>query len=174
MAADPTQLPFWEKALRGEDAGYSVVALRRHTAVTLEVWTMVTETFTSCADDLLQATSGWPYLVELALTIRHDTNEEQALARLTEILSGPSGAHAFLTKTGLLSDTRLLKVAQELAKWEEVPYPELITIAHMSEAHPEPDMAVQLLMMLQVFDLLPDGRYRVDPLLARQWENLYN
>jgi hypothetical protein len=174
MAADPTQLPFWEKALREEDAGCSVVALRRHTAVTLEVWTMVTETFTGRADDLLHVTSGWPYLVEEALALRHKVGEDQALTRLAETLSGPSGAHAFLTKTGLLNDTRLLKVAQELAQWGELPYPELITIAQMSEAHPDPDMAVQILMMLQVFDLLPDGRYRVDPLLARQWENLSN
>jgi hypothetical protein len=142
------------------------------------VWSLETMVFTSeeRRAQLLRVTGGWPSLVERAAQLVKGesgagrVDESQALRQLGGELATSVGAARLVATVGLTGDGRLRRafdVILSVTDSGSLTRAELEIAAEMSVD--EPAVVVERLIALQVFDLVDDGAYRPEPLLARCW-----
>ncbi len=169
------QMSLWRTVVRqaGHTPALGAVTLRRYDRKTLSVWALASEKFSvqERLERLLEVTGGWPILVEQAAArVAAGNDEGQALAALADELASPAGAAAFVDAVGVAADEELVKAFASmltLVDSASVTLADLVTAASM--AVDDPDTAVACLQALGVFDIDADGKYRLEPLLARSW-----
>jgi hypothetical protein len=86
---------------------YSAIALARVDAPGLRLWAAEANAPFHTPEDLqtlAEATAGWPLLVERALENSGRASSERCLTELSDYLSSPAGARAFLAACGLRSN----------------------------------------------------------------------
>ncbi|MEV5897540.1 hypothetical protein [Nonomuraea fuscirosea] len=172
LIADPSVISFWEDALTTDDERMSVVLLRRHTRSTLKTWTLETERFGAHLDELFGATSGWPHLVERALTECFRRPEPEVLTRIAAELATPQGNRNLLDAVGLLTNRKLsLAYDSVIAFIDEggLTHADLVTAVGYGIDEPTCEPIVQCLLALDLFDVDAQGRYHPEPLVAAAW-----
>ncbi|MET8154873.1 hypothetical protein ABZT47_00790 [Sphaerisporangium sp. NPDC005289] len=175
MIADPVTMPFWMRVFADDIPELGVVTLRRHDRQTLQPWSVETSRFGNedDRDRLLAVTSGWPYLVERALTLCTVTgSEDEALRQVEAELDTPRGFAELVELVGLTADDSLAAVFTALhgfMETDELSFGDLVEAAAIPGACPDPAAAVRCLDALGAFDRAADDAYRLDPLLYRAW-----
>jgi hypothetical protein len=172
LIADTSVIEFWEKALASDDEQMSVVPLRRHTRSTLKTWALDTERFGAHLDELRATTSGWPYLVERALSECVRRAESDVLRRLASDLNAPQGQREFLSSVGLLDSPRLSRAYNSIVAFSDglgLPQSDIVAAVACDVNEPHPESIVRCLLALDLFDLDGQGRYRLEPLVAAAW-----
>ncbi len=175
LVADPSVMSFWEEALAMDEQGMSVVLLRRHTRSTLKTWTLETDRFGAHLDGLYTVTSGWPFLVERALTESSRRAEHDVLARLSAELDAPQGSRNLLEAVGLLADRRVSRGYRAISGFSDgsgLTHADLIAAVGCDIDEHDPESTVSCLLALDLFDLDDQGRYRPEPLVAAAWAAL--
>ena len=186
IVAGPAQADLWRYVFSHADDGNPdptllparTVTLRRYDAATLRVWSLETMVFPSeeRRAQLLRVTGGWPSLVERAAQLvkgesgADRVDESQALQQLEGELATSVGAARLVATVGLTGGGRLRRafdVILSVTDSGSLTRAELEIAAEMSVD--EPAVVVERLIALQVFDLVDDGAYRPEPLLARCW-----
>jgi hypothetical protein len=155
-----------------DDEQMSVVPLRRHTRSTLKTWALDTERFGAHLDELLSATSGWPYLVQRALSECARRAENEVIRRLVSALNTPPGQRELLANVGLLGDSRLSHAYGSIVAFSDgvglTPSDIVAAVTYdPSELHPE--SIARCLLTMDLFDLDGQGRYHPEPLVEAAW-----
>lgn len=172
LIADTSVIEFWEKALASDDEQMSVVPLRRHTRSTLKTWALDTERFGAHLDVLRDTTSGWPYLVERALSECARRTESDVLRRLTSELNAPPGQRELLNNVGLLGDLRLSRAYSSVIAFSDgvaLTSSDIAAAVACDPSEPHPESIAGCLLAMDLFDLDSQGRYRPEPLVAAAW-----
>lgn len=178
LVASPTSMPFWASTLTANLPSLSVVHLRRYTPRTLKIWALDNEAFVERVDELYEATSGWPYLVDQALDLKSSlSGESAAISAIRDDLTTPGGRQNLVDKVGIEQDAQLASAFHGIISLADAPggasYTDLITGAGYYQQHPDPTAAVECLRCLEVFNTDRTGRSRVEPLLAESWRILH-
>ncbi|MGH3402320.1 MAG: hypothetical protein ACRDRJ_07375 [Streptosporangiaceae bacterium] len=188
IIAGPAQIGLWREVFTQRDDGTpgkpgrlvaETVTLRRYNAKTLRVWSLETAMFSSEERRalLLQATGGWPMLVErVAQLVKGDSgnsdgmDEADALRKVAAELATPAGAAGLVAAIGLSGDEQLSGAFQAVLSVIDsgnLTRADLHVAAGLSVD--QPSVAVECLISLQVFDLDADGKFLPEPLLVRCW-----
>jgi Novel STAND NTPase 1 len=172
LMADTSVIEFWEKALASDDEQMSVVPLRRHTRSTLKTWALDTERFGAHLDVLRDTTSGWPYLIERALSECAQRAEGDVLRRLASELNAPPGQRELLSNVGLLGDLRLSRAYSSVVAFGDgvaLTSSDIAAAVACDPNEPHPESIAGCLLAMDLFDLDSQGRYRPEPLVAAAW-----
>lgn len=185
IVAGPDQFGVWRQIFAQDAAAAAgatalpigTVSLRRYDAATLRVWSLETNLFTSeeRREELLRKTGGWPMLVERAAKlVKGDgtagVEQGEALRLIAEEVGKPDGAAALVDAVGLTADESLVRAFEGVLS--------VIDSGSLTRAELEiaaglevedPDVAVECLLALQVFDTDADGKFVPEPLLLSCW-----
>lgn len=178
LVAGAHQMPFWREVMQAEASTPSLgtVALSRHNAKTLRVWTMTAEQFSGGdrIDQLLTVTGGWPSLLEqVAAKATQASKEPVALAAMEEHLATEAGAAALVEAVGLRLDAMVERAYGDLVTLLGDDSTDLAGL-HMAagEATTDPEEVIACLDALGVFSRPGKGQYRLEPVLAHAWSLL--
>ncbi|MFI7707487.1 hypothetical protein [Nonomuraea sp. NPDC049480] len=174
LVADTGALSFWARVFTEDLPELGVVTLRRYDRTALRVWALEAERFGTekKQEHLLQITSGWPYLIERALSLTVNTgNEDEALRRIADEVSAVKGCVGLIDRIGLNIDDTIAAAYGEICGWMDnngMSWADLVDAAAFSGAD-SPESIVSCLSALGVLDQDENGRYRLEPLVARAW-----
>jgi hypothetical protein len=135
-------------------------------------WSLETERFSAHLDELYATTSGWPYLVERALSECARRTESNVLRRLASELSAQQGQQKLLTFVGLLDDPRLSCAYSSIVALNDglgLTQADMVAAAACDVSEPDPESIARCLLALDLFDLDDQGRYHPEPLVAAAW-----
>lgn len=155
-----------------------VIALRRATDIGLRTWLSDNErmkVFTDATSQvqLMTATGGWPYLLDLAAEkAREHTSTRKICEQVAAYLATVDGATEFVDSTGLSTDIGAEAAFQALLEYAApVAYDEMIELCALTGS--QPDRTARTLQMLDVIDQSDvDGRWVPEPVIARSWQRL--
>ena len=175
LVAGAHQMPFWREVMQTESSTPSLgmVALSRHDAKTLRVWSMTAQRFSGGerVDQLLAVTGGWPFLLEqVAAKASQASREPVALAAMEERLATPSGAAELVDAVGLKLDAMVERAYGDLVTLLGDDSTDLAGL-HLaaSESTTDPEDVIACLDALGVFTRPGKGQYRLEPVLAGAW-----
>ena len=177
-------LPWWRAAIAPEsDLGaidaetesrrFEVVELRRWTEAGLRAWAQSQEVELPFHDkqalkELMQATGGWPMLVDRVVTsYAQKRNWRKAIEELEAWLDGPDGASALCEAIGLTHDPTVSAAWNMLVELGEPVERELFQ--ELIEGDVDAAIVSALLRSMQVLELDSDGRFVAERTAARAW-----
>lgn len=180
-------LPVWRSLITpdGEvDAtdeleGLDVIELKRWSKPGLRAWAQGQDVELFFSEDgrlveLMQVTGGWPMLVDRAVSAYTETAKRDWRKTLTELeqwLESEQGATQLCDAIGFSEDADLVAAWNVLTEYDEpVAREEFPALAEADVA--DPARAAELLRSLQVVDLDAEGRYMVEPTVARAWRKI--
>lgn len=174
LVAGAHQMPFWREVMQAEASTPSLgtVALSRHDAKTLRVWTMTAQRFSGGdrIDQLLAVTGGWPFLLEqVAAKVTQASKEPGALAAMEEHLATEAGAAKLVDAVGLRLDAMVERAYGDLVTLLGDDSTDLAGLHVAAESTTDPEEVIACLDALGVFSRPGKGEYRLEPVLAHAW-----
>lgn len=178
-------MPIWRSVIApadgagGEDpsVGFDVIELKRWSKAGLRAWAQAqdVEVFFSedeRLDELMRVTGGWPMLIDRvvdAYTNSARRDWRKALTQLERWLDSPEGAAELCGAIGFSEAPDLVAAwnALMLLDGEPVRREDFPELAEGDVA--DPAQAAEVLRSLQVLELDGEGRYVVEPTVARAW-----
>jgi hypothetical protein len=169
MVVPTENLNWWPEVLARSGDEVAVVELRRHTSLSLWVWAVDVPTAFQdqrSRDMLLEATGGWPVLVDRAGRLAAGgATQQEALDRIRDELSTTEGAETLVDEVGLRGSGleelfgRILDLVDE-----PVEYVDLAALA--ADLFEDADSVVDALRSLGVLNVNDSGRYVPEPIIA--------
>ncbi|MBB5940318.1 ATP-binding protein [Streptomyces zagrosensis] len=181
IVAGQGQLSLWRDLLSGriQDSSLDVVVLRRYSRNGLRAWALEQQRFTDSEhlEHLVQATGGWPVLVEqIAERLREGLTERKALARFRERLAKPSEWRTFVEAVGLGEGRELSAAYTSIQRYmgsSGLNRGELVDAVAEVLGDETARESVECLRAMQVFEESSPGRFSLEPVLDSCWRQLY-
>ncbi|MGC4997217.1 hypothetical protein [Streptomyces sp. DT195] len=174
LVTDASQMGLWRSLLTGTERSSAMpVVLRRHDRRSLQGWAQRVQKFHTDdrLDRLYALTSGWPLLVDRATEEHHQLGgAEDALRRLTKLVTDRAEARAFVHATGVYSDPLLATGYRALMEaFGDGPFDmdsAVTAVGCEIDDEEEGRWIVTCLEALQVFDR-EEAQFRLEPLLRQ-------
>jgi len=178
LVVNSANLDWWPLAFSVDSEHVAVVELRRHTARSMWAWAVdVPGAFQDerSRAELLEATGGWPYLVDRAgvwaaeLAASGGAREE-ILARLRSHLASTEGATELVDFVGLRSGEEVARLYEMILALGGAPEARDDLAALADGSFEQPAAALEALCALGVIVVDRDGRLRPEPLFLDAWK----